>query len=80
MSPINYKLLVLAITAGAVSACSTAPAGLANASMAAPVPTAVYIVPNCQVVGAQRLCHWIDPPAREQPTESRAKPVNGIAL
>ncbi|HEJ4407784.1 TPA: hypothetical protein SL557_000061 [Pseudomonas aeruginosa] len=85
MSRINLTRAVFIamsfILAGCVSSRSAEPVEAASEpARAAAVP--VFVVPNCQSLGGEQRCQWIEPRGFERgvPAPSSVPTVQGIAL
>jgi outer membrane biogenesis lipoprotein LolB len=77
MVPEKMKFACVASLAFALTACSSVtskqPERTDNSSQAQQAQTTkevpVFIIPNCQKIGQQSYCNWIEPPRMTHPEE-----------
>lgn len=70
-------------SAGLIGLALACLGGCANIEQSGPVaaqPVTVYVLPNCQVIGENHVCNWIEPAEHSAPKRVNPKPVAGIAL
>ncbi len=75
----SFKASLILLATLTAAGCSTAPAQLESEHAPARAQ-AVYIVPNCQSIGGESVCHWIIPNGHAAETTQPQKTVEGISL